>query len=385
MSQPVTDAAEMTRRAFLDDIRATPGDDGVRLIYADWLEDNGEAERGEFIRLQCEIAKLRPQIILAADRDLAVGPDLVSGFVAVVADGCTPGVLVDWEARTAGGGAWSGTGRILSVEDAGGRMLAQILPFVNASTGGSGKRNDLREREARLCPGDRLYPPGAKDDYDYVTVAFRRGFVAEVRCDLAGWHEHGRALCREHPIEAVAVTDAKPLGPRGGPFAWHNPRTALSDATPDALPAWLWPRLEEVTIARNRKRGVTSVRPLFRVLSETEAEARSLLSDALLLYARAAESDEAVPCAKRRKNGCTGVSPAWTPPPATRGGGSSLTPRRTACCPRSPNPTICPCATARSGSGCNRPNCGPCTQRRSGGAGSACGVTSPGNCGCCGS
>jgi uncharacterized protein (TIGR02996 family) len=31
-----------------------PADDTPRLVYADWLEENGQPERGELIRLQCE-------------------------------------------------------------------------------------------------------------------------------------------------------------------------------------------------------------------------------------------------------------------------------------------------------------------------------------------
>jgi uncharacterized protein (TIGR02996 family) len=31
-----------------------PADDTPRLVYADWLEENGQPERAEFIRLQCE-------------------------------------------------------------------------------------------------------------------------------------------------------------------------------------------------------------------------------------------------------------------------------------------------------------------------------------------
>ncbi|MBN9120938.1 MAG: TIGR02996 domain-containing protein [Planctomycetes bacterium] len=35
-------------------IREHPREDAPRLVYADWLEENGRPERGEFIRLQCE-------------------------------------------------------------------------------------------------------------------------------------------------------------------------------------------------------------------------------------------------------------------------------------------------------------------------------------------
>jgi uncharacterized protein (TIGR02996 family) len=41
-----------TAEAFLRTILEDPADDGVRLIYADWLEEHGQAERAEFIRLQ---------------------------------------------------------------------------------------------------------------------------------------------------------------------------------------------------------------------------------------------------------------------------------------------------------------------------------------------
>jgi uncharacterized protein (TIGR02996 family) len=45
-------------RAFLDDIAANPEDDGPRLVYADWLTDNDQPHRAEFIRLQCRLASM---------------------------------------------------------------------------------------------------------------------------------------------------------------------------------------------------------------------------------------------------------------------------------------------------------------------------------------
>jgi uncharacterized protein (TIGR02996 family) len=44
--------------AFLQAIRDNPEDDAPRLIYADWLEEHGDPERAEFIRVQCEQARL---------------------------------------------------------------------------------------------------------------------------------------------------------------------------------------------------------------------------------------------------------------------------------------------------------------------------------------
>src|SRR4051812_46862381 len=45
---------------FLQAIREEPLNDVPRLIYADWLEENGDPARAEFIRLQCELAALDP-------------------------------------------------------------------------------------------------------------------------------------------------------------------------------------------------------------------------------------------------------------------------------------------------------------------------------------
>src|SRR5687768_16014249 len=37
-----------------------PADDTPRLVYADWLEESGDPDRAEFIRLQCEAWNLCP-------------------------------------------------------------------------------------------------------------------------------------------------------------------------------------------------------------------------------------------------------------------------------------------------------------------------------------
>lgn len=41
-------------------IVANPDDDTARLVYADWLQENGRAEEGEFIRTQCRLATASP-------------------------------------------------------------------------------------------------------------------------------------------------------------------------------------------------------------------------------------------------------------------------------------------------------------------------------------
>src|SRR5687768_16114221 len=54
----------MEHAGFLADIVAHPDEDAPRLIYADWLDEHGGrggAARAEFIRVQCELARLEPE------------------------------------------------------------------------------------------------------------------------------------------------------------------------------------------------------------------------------------------------------------------------------------------------------------------------------------
>src|SRR5262249_7072625 len=44
--------------SFLQTIIANPEDDAPRLVFADWLEEQGQAERAEVIRVQCGLAKI---------------------------------------------------------------------------------------------------------------------------------------------------------------------------------------------------------------------------------------------------------------------------------------------------------------------------------------
>src|SRR4051812_916255 len=80
------------QRGFWAAIRANPDDDTPRLVYADWLQENGDPARAEFIRLQCEIARLpddrktqrksrpalehRQRVLLTANRDRWAEPTL---------------------------------------------------------------------------------------------------------------------------------------------------------------------------------------------------------------------------------------------------------------------------------------------------------------------
>src|SRR5262245_11304094 len=45
--------------ALLAAVYADPHDDAPRLVYADWLDENGDPERAEFIRVQIALANAR--------------------------------------------------------------------------------------------------------------------------------------------------------------------------------------------------------------------------------------------------------------------------------------------------------------------------------------
>lgn len=55
--------------ALLAAILADPDEDTPRLVYADWLQEHGDADRAEFIRLQCRNSAFHPDEIDPADEE----------------------------------------------------------------------------------------------------------------------------------------------------------------------------------------------------------------------------------------------------------------------------------------------------------------------------
>ncbi|MGO9416385.1 MAG: TIGR02996 domain-containing protein [Syntrophobacteraceae bacterium] len=75
---------------FLQAIIASPADDAPRLVYADWLEEHGDLARTEFIRLQCELARLPlsdPHILPMRDREAELLTEHYRAWL---------GPIVDW-------------------------------------------------------------------------------------------------------------------------------------------------------------------------------------------------------------------------------------------------------------------------------------------------
>lgn len=153
------------REPFLAAICATPEDDGPRLIYSDWLEERGDAERAEFIRVQCKLARLDPRpmrtMIARIDR----------GEVQQNSD------------------------------EAKGSILAQAA------------YDDLEKRERELLPivieSCKLTVSGPGGDWSWLPQKqsiFRRGFVDEYTTDAEFWMVVGDAILAAHPVQVVRLT-----------------------------------------------------------------------------------------------------------------------------------------------------------------------------------
>lgn len=73
--------------AFIANIIANPDDDGIRLIYADWLRDQGEDDRADLIQVQIELG------IQREDRSLRVRENHIIN--RIFRDGKIPSTLKD--------------------------------------------------------------------------------------------------------------------------------------------------------------------------------------------------------------------------------------------------------------------------------------------------
>lgn len=102
---------------------------------------------------------------------------------------------------------------------------------------------------------ERNFCDGLHDDAGRVVALFDRGFVCAVRCQLAEWERHGRAIVAVHPIERVTLTDRRPRArPAGGnDFRRTSHEYTLPEEDYD-LPHDLWVTLYEV-IYGTRKYG----------------------------------------------------------------------------------------------------------------------------------
>lgn len=149
----------MSHDAFLRAIIAEPDDDSLRLVYADFLEEQGDVARAEFIRTQ-----LRIDALLAHVEHWARTPSNQPGGT-----------------REDGGPAGAALAEAQELQQRESALLYQhktawLAPWQDGDWHGITNHG-----------GPRL-TLHLKPEWTDVDVVFRRGFIDEVRCTLAEWY-----------------------------------------------------------------------------------------------------------------------------------------------------------------------------------------------------
>lgn len=176
-----------TEQSLLRAVLADPASDAARLIYADYLDEQGEADRAEFVRVQCRIATLNAELMSDEDCDATNCPgcgerrELQRREREMVK-------LFEWQGfRTAFG-------------------LPQHWPAWHLSAG----------------PADWTAPPVPH----WCGGVLRRGFVDEIRLPLAAFLEQVAGVFAAHPVTAVVLTDREPVQRATGRWSWEWDRDA---------------------------------------------------------------------------------------------------------------------------------------------------------------
>jgi uncharacterized protein (TIGR02996 family) len=192
-------AAVSDRNAFLRAICEQPADDAPRLVFADWLDENGESERAEFIRVQCKLEEARqraevPHTCCTDDSDH--GPCRT----------CEPFKRLHRRSRQL-------------LEDFAHGWFRDAFPWLEQ-------------------PLEPVY-------YAQWWGWVGRGFVAEVACPLGDWLDHGKAICEQHPVERVRITDRVPyFSVSDNDWSWIYTPPDWDDE-PHVLPRELWNILDQ--------------------------------------------------------------------------------------------------------------------------------------------
>lgn len=139
--------------AFVRRIRETPDDDLPRRVAGDWLRDQGEWERAEFIDVQCEIARLD--------------------------DWC-----LSWQQKKHAALLF-------------GRNADMWVPELPGRPLWCKRQHDFAVHFSERQDGDG----------ERLILTFTRGFGESVVSPSAAWLTHGDRILEQHPIRTVRLTD----------------------------------------------------------------------------------------------------------------------------------------------------------------------------------
>lgn len=196
-----------TGNELLAAVLASPDDDNVRLVYADWLQENGQGDRAEFIRVQLRLAKMpRPLEVKKLYASVNVPNELLED-----ASFDFMGRPVRWAEKTIRERHWE----LLATRE---RELWSAA---------------VESKEAfKWFPGTNCYlsntnsPPTfwlnrGSGKGDLIT----RGFLHSVTCSAEDWFKHADALLASHPVREVTLTTwPDSAGGVADQRRWHTTR-----------------------------------------------------------------------------------------------------------------------------------------------------------------
>lgn len=244
--------------AFLADILTAPADDAPRLIFADWLADNGEEARGEFIRVQCELARVDREVESLGKCHCGDSGDPTG--CSRCREGKRRGL---WKKREC---LRRREGEILLV---GGHWYGRWHAWLDIPPLLAPERFTLWQRDGDFVGSSSI------------GLRWTRGFVSHVCCPQNVWLEHGSAFLRKCPVTRVDLTDKEVWAGRGAPtdsVAWlrHGYDVNTANMVRHTLDYRLFRKLAVGTVKRSR-----NIRWYL-----TPDDATADLSQACLRYAR---------------------------------------------------------------------------------------------------
>ncbi len=193
-----------------------PTDDDLRLVFADWLEENGEEDRGAFIRVQIELAQ-GPR----SYRECWKNQPKIDAEVRRM-DGLR---RREQELQELHGDTWA-------------LPLALAAGFKGTPMYGAANGRDSlgNPRYHHICS------EYASDMGRRLAWTFRRGFVESIETDTKTFLAHGATMVACQPLERVTLTGLQPnQSQMTGRFGWWDESSEK------------WGRTDEVPgeIARN--------------------------------------------------------------------------------------------------------------------------------------
>lgn len=182
-----TNDLDLTRAAFLQAILDDPEDDTVRLIYADFEEEHGDAARAELIRVQMELAQRRENPYPQP-------------------------TLTEYEPTKQAWYRWNATTDTLLH-----RARELLAKYARRWIKG-------------LPPGWISWGTGAFGHArSSIYYTFRRGFIEVVDLPIEDWLKHAAVIVGAAPVRKVQLTDKRPIEEDRTTYEWWTAERADYD------------------------------------------------------------------------------------------------------------------------------------------------------------